>query len=49
MQDAFQHSWTGLIAGTDHDGDVKWLEKRTSAVTVYVVGADPVPAEKLAV
>ena len=39
------HSWTGLIAGTD--SGVKWHDERMSAG--YVVGADPVPVEVLAV
>ena len=45
QQDALRHSWTGLIAGTD--GGVKWRDERMSAG--YVVGADPVPVEVLAV
>ena len=45
QQDSLRHSWTGLIAGTD--GGVKWRDERMSAG--YVVGADPVPVEVLAV
>jgi hypothetical protein len=45
QQDALRHSWTGLIAGTD--GGVKWHDERMSAG--YVVGADLVPVEVLAV
>ncbi len=45
QQDALRHSWTGHIAGTD--GGVKWHDERMSAG--YVVGADPVPVEVLAV
>ena len=45
QQDALRHSWTGLIAGTD--GGVKWRDEHMSAG--YVVGADPVPVEVLAV
>ena len=39
-----QH-WTGLIAGTDSDGGMRWREERMGAG--YVVGTDLEPNEEL--